>query len=126
MIRGCKLVEDTPRFAECVCLFQVRMVRSTSADRRGYYWTYVIFFMASDAVVAYCRHVDCMLDSVTPINSGWWREFNARDVAQLPLWVCSTADGGSVQLFADVCEQLNLSVNGTLHPSYDGLLVRGV
>ena len=48
-----------------------------------------------------------MLDSVTPINSGWWREFNARDVARLPLWVCSTADGGSVQLFADVCEQLN-------------------
>ena len=48
-----------------------------------------------------------MLDSVTPINSGWWREFNARDVAQLPLWVCSTADGGSVQLFADACEQLN-------------------
>ena len=48
-----------------------------------------------------------VLDSVTPINSGWWREFNARDVAQLPLWVCSTADGGSVQLFADTCEQLN-------------------
>ena len=48
-----------------------------------------------------------MLDSVTPIISGWWRDFNARDVAQLPLWVCSTADGGSVQLFADTCEQLN-------------------
>ena len=41
------------------------------------------------------------------MNSVWWREFNARDVAQLLLWVCSAADDGSVQLFADISEQLN-------------------
>ena len=29
---------------------------------------------------------------------------NARDVAQLPMWVGFTADGGSVLLFADECE----------------------
>ena len=44
-----------------------------------------------------------MLDSVAPINWGWWREFNARDVAQLLMWVGSTADVGSVLLFADEC-----------------------
>ena len=48
----------------------------------------------------------CMLDSGTPINSGWWRGFNARDVAQLPMWVGSTADGGSV-----CCLRTNVSFN---------------
>ena len=56
-----------------------------------------------------------MLDSVTPVNSGWWREFNSRDVAQLPLWVCSTADGGSVQLFADAPCEGGVISHGLIH-----------
>ena len=30
-----------------------------------------------------------------------WTDPDARDVSQLPMWVGSTADGGSVLLFAD-------------------------
>ena len=52
-------------------------------------------------VVLSCGMIHWALIRVPPMNSGWWREFNAPDVVRRRLWSGSTADRGLVLLRAD-------------------------